>query len=365
MILKRLILIEWFKSFLTSFLVLILLVSVSHLISEFLKGNLGPSIIFVDFFFQLPSLLNKVIPVCCIFGSLLSINRLINRNELVAIFATGFSRKSFLMTIAWGSFLIAIIQFYNVGFLIPHSVLQKEINLNPGSKALKGEGLRKIFLDKGKFWYKQEDYFLSFSGFNQNSDELRNVYLLRFDKNHNLSEVIEAKKIEYRENHNWLFSGVTVYSELANLEFPKINHQESLLLWLHEIPQDFKEIQANISTLNFIELGKYIERFKKSEINTSSFEVLYLDMIASSIICVIFALLASMPLFYPNRRGNPFGRYLIYVFFFTLIYWFAYSYLLEIGKNSKMDVFLAVFLLPASFLIFLAFFFKKHNKLSA
>jgi lipopolysaccharide export system permease protein len=283
---------------------------------------------------------------------------------LVAIFATGFSRKDFLITLISGSILISLIQFYNVGFLIPKSTLQKEINLNPNSKALKGEGLRKIFIDKGKFWYKQEDYFLSFSGFNQNSDILRNVYLLKFDKNHNLNEVVLADKIEYRGNHNWLFSNVSIYSDLANMEFPKIQKEGSLLLWLHEIPQDFKEIQANISTLNFFELGKYIDRFKKSEINTSTFEVLYLDMISSSIICIIFSLLAAMPLFYPNRRGNPFGRYLLYVFFFTLIYWFVYSFLLELGKNSKMNEYFSVFILPVCFLTFLGLFFKKHSRLT-
>ncbi len=364
MILRRLILIEWFRSFFISFLVLLLLVSVSHLISEFLKGSLGPSKILLDFLFQLPSLLNRIIPVCCIFGSLLSINKLINRNELVAIFATGFSRKDFLMTLIFAATFVSLVQFYNAGFLIPHSILQKELNFNPGSKAIKGEGLRKIFLDKGKFWYKKHDYFLSFSGFNENADLLRNVYLLKYDKDHSLYEVILAEKIQYKSDHNWLFSNASIYSDLSNQEFPKITYQESLFLKLHETPQDFKEIQANISTLNFFELGKYIERFKKSEINTNSFQVMYLDMISSSIICLIFALLASMPIFYPNRRGNPFGRYLIYVFCFTLIYWFTYSYLMELGKNSKLDVYLAVFILPVSFLVYMAIFLYKNYRLS-
>ena len=251
MILKKLILTEWFKSFFTSFLVLLLLVSVSHLISEFLRASLDPSKIFIDFFFQLPSLLNKVIPICCIFGSLLSINRLINKNELVAIFATGYSRKDYLITIVWASFLISSIQFYNVGFLIPESTLQKELHLNPGSKMLKGEGLRKVFLEKGKFWNKREDYFLSFSGFNQNADVLRNVYLLKYDKEYSLNEVILADKIQYRGENNWLFSDVLIYTDLSSQEFPKISRLETILMKLHEIPKDFKEIQANISTLNF------------------------------------------------------------------------------------------------------------------
>ncbi len=364
MILKKLILKEWFKSFFISFLVLLLLVSVSHLISELLRGSLGPAKIFYGFLFQLPSFLQKIIPVCCIFGSLLSINRLINRNELVAIFASGYSRKNYLLTIFQASFVVACIQFYNIGFLIPSSTLEKEIRLNPGSKTLKGEGLRKIFLEKGKFWYKRDDYFLSFSGFNQNSDVLSNVYLLKYGQDHSLNEVILAENIKYRDDHNWLFSNVLIYSDLGSTDFPKVTRQESLLMQLHEIPQDFKEIQANISTLNFFELGRYIERFKNSEINTSAFEILYLDMIGSSIICIIFALLASMPLFYPNRRGNPFGKYLMYVFFFTLIYWFAYSYLMELGKNSRLNVYLSIFILPGSFLLFLGLFFNKHSKLS-
>ncbi|RLA65052.1 MAG: hypothetical protein DRQ88_02660 [Epsilonproteobacteria bacterium] len=362
MILKKLILKEWFRSFLTSSLMLFILSSVAHLISKLLQSGTTLEGVLWDYFYTIPWLLNKILAVCCLFASLFSINKLINRNELTAIFASGFTRKKFLLTIFQASLVIAFLQFITNGFLNPKAKHEK--NIRAASGLFKSGGLRRTFLKQGKYWYKSKDYFLSFGPFDKASEQLPNVSLLKFDKNFQVREEIFAKKIQHLKDKTWIFYQAKIISNLDIDDFPKVEEKDVMEVTLLETPQDLYQLQADISTLNFFDLRNYINQLKKVDLNTAEYEVLYLDMLATTIICVIFALLASLPIFHPNRRGNPFGKNLISILLFTLIYWFFYTYCLELGKSSKVNVYLATFIVPGFFLFLLSGYFYRHRKLA-
>lgn len=342
---------------------LFILSSVAHLIAKLLQSGSQLDDVFLDYFYTIPWLLNKILAVCCLFASLFSINKLINRNELTAIFASGYTRKKFLITIFQASLIVALMQFLTNGFLNPKAKHEKNIQ-ESGGKVLKGEGLRRTFLQQGKYWYKSGDYFLSFGPFEKDGEILPDVYLLKFDQNFQIRKGIFAKKIEYLRDNTWIFYQAKVISKLNRDDFPEVEDRDVLEIELQETPEDLYQLQADISTLNFFDLKNYIDQLKKVDINTAEYEVLYLDMIATTVICIIFALLASLPIFHPNRRGNPFGKNLISILVFTLIYWFFYTYCLELGKSSKLNVYVATFMVPGFFLLLLTGYFYKHRKLA-
>jgi len=319
-----------------------------------------------NYIYLIPWLLNKILAVCCLFASLFSLNKLINRNELVAIFASGFTRKKFLITIFQASLVVGLFQFIVNGFWGPKTQHLKNISeAQKKGSVFKGEELRQTFLKEGKFWHKSEDYFLSFGIFDPSkSDVLQDVYLLKFDKNFVFTEGIFSKKVHYHKDKSWIFSNAKVISNLDQDDFPQVEERKSMEVTLRETPEDFNQLRSHIPTLNFFDLRNYINRMKEVDINTAEYEVIYLDMIATAIICVIFALLASLPIFSPNRRGNPFGKNLISVLVFTLLYWFLYSYCLELGKSSKLNVYIATFIVPGFFLLLLGGYFYRHRKLA-
>jgi lipopolysaccharide export system permease protein len=337
---------------------------VAQLISNLLQTKDTAEALY-NYIFLVPWLLNKILAVCCLFASLFSLNKLINRNELVAIFASGFTRKKFLITIFQASMVVALFQFMVNGFLGPKAAYEKKIKEATKTKLFKGKELRQTFLKKGKFWHKGEDYFLSFGIFDPSkSDVLQNIYLLKFNKNFAITKGIFAKKAHYHKDKTWIFLNAKVISNLNQNDFPEVEERASMEVLLAETPEDFNQLRSFIPTLNFFELKNYIDRMKKVDINTAEFEVIYLDMLATTVICIIFALLASLPIFFPNRRGNPFGKNLISILVFTLIYWFFYSYCLELGKSSKVNVYLATFMVPGFFLLLLGGYFYRHRKLA-
>jgi lipopolysaccharide export system permease protein len=132
---------------------------------------------------------------------------------------------------------------------------------------------------------------------------------------------------------------------------------------IDETPSDFKQIEADVTTLNVIQLWRYIKKLNASGINTNEYMIMFLDKFSSSIICVVFALIASIAVFNPNRRTSSFGKNVVFILIFTIVYWFVYTYSLELGKSSKIPPIVACFTVPTLFSFFLVFYFLKNRQL--
>jgi lipopolysaccharide export system permease protein len=68
-------------------------------------------------------------------------------------------------------------------------------------------------------------------------------------------------------------------------------------------------------------------------------------------------------LFNPNRRNSSFGTNIAFVLSFTFIYWFIYSYFIQLGQISKIPAVVATFGVPSIFIIYIFFYFIYHRKL--
>jgi lipopolysaccharide export system permease protein len=365
-ILKTLIFKEWFKVFFSSAILLFLLISVANLITGFLRGNVSAMDVIMNHILETPGAMNKILPVSCLVASLFSINKLKNRNELTAIFASGFSRSEYFFTIFQASVLVALFQFGMSGFIDPYAKKHRATLIsNPESKFknLKSKGLRARTVGSGKLWYRSNDYFFSFSTYDRHHQKLFNIALFFIDAESKLYRTITAETMTFVNNNEWKISkGIESYG-LSKNGFPIIKTLYNQNISIREQPKDFLQIEADITTLNVIGLNKYIRQLQKSGINVNEYLVLLYDKFSSSIICIIFSLLASIAIFNPNRRNSTFGKNIVFVFIFTLSYWLIYSYALELGKSSRIQPLISTFTVPAIFLLFLAFNFVKNRDL--
>jgi lipopolysaccharide export system permease protein len=365
-ILKRLIFKEWFKVFFSSSFLLFLLISVANLIGGLLRGNVSATDVLMNHLLETPGAMNKILPVSCLVASLFSINKLKNRNELTAIFASGFSRNNFFFTVFQASMLVALFQFMMTGFIDPYAKKNRSrliADHESKFRNLKSKGLRAKTIGSGKLWYRSNDYFFSFSSYNHASQKLYNIALFFINADNKLYRSIAAKSMVYSKDNDWIISkGIESYG-LAHNDFPVIKKLRNHTISIKERPKDFLQIESDITTLNIIGLYLYIKQLKKSGINVNSYLVLLYDKFSSSIICIIFSLLASIAVFNPNRRNSTFGKNLIYVFIFTLSYWLVYSYALELGKSSRISPELSSFTVPIVFLFFLIINFLKNREL--
>lgn len=361
---KNLINREWIKFFLSSEVSLLALLTIGNLISGFQRDNVSNYEVFLNYLIELPSFFIQITPVSCLIASLFSINKLKNRNELTAIFASGYSRRAYLLNLIQISFYVALFQFAMSSYINPyvkskrHDLLSDSINK---FRKLQSQGLSS---NTGKIWYKNSKYFFSFQKFDRITNTLHNVDIFKYDANYKLKDVYNFKTLKFdSESEGWVPGKPIKFSNLNTPSFPAISNDSSDFEMIEQL-SDFKQIEADITTLNFFDLFNYIRQLNKSGINTGEYLVIFLRHFSESIICIIFTLLSAIPIFNPNRRNSSFGKNAGFVFVFTIIYWLVQNYSIELGKNLKISAFLACFQVPFVFLLIIMYVFYKNRKLA-
>jgi len=364
-ILRSLILKEWFRFFLGAFIILVLLITVAELISGFLRSNVTPVEVILNHLLEIPDKFKLIMPVGCLVASLFSINKLKNRNELTAIFASGYSRKRFMTDIAIGACTIAIIQFGISSFLEPYAKSKKDLLIKNGQskfKNLKSKGLMASTIGSGKMWFKNDRYFFNFSTFDKQKNQLNDVNIFYYNKDGLLDKrvVLESAKFV---GGAWVGLNANIISNLTNSTFPELSFLKNLNIDIEEMPKDFKDIEADITTLNVFSLYKYISKLNEGGINVNEYMVMLLEKFSIALVCIVFGLVAAIGSFQPNRRGNSFGKNLVFVFILVIFYWLINSYFVELGKSSNLNPFIACFIVPVIFSLYLIHYFIKNKQL--
>lgn len=366
-IIVKLIIKEWMRFFWGSVLVLVVVLSLGHSLNALLKDSADFKTIYQSLYLEMPSFMIKIFPVSCLVASLFSINKLKNRNELTAIFASGFSRRSFILSIGTIGTLVGVLLFFINSYLVPYAKHSQNMVKN-GNKEMVGSAIKKSTvsinaLNSGKIWFKGQDYFFSYSSFDRITNTLYNLTLYYYDKNFKFTEQVSAAYADYQSENTWILHRALHYTNLENKTFPTVQYFDSKPLSIRETVSDFKQINADIATLTIWRLYDYINVLKTNGINYSEYYVTFLDKFSSAITCLILSILASIALFNPNRRNSSFGMNVAFVLAFTFIYWFIYSYFLTLGQSSRIPAALATFGVPSIFVAYLTFYFIYHRKL--
>ena len=365
-IIRKLILKEWLTYFLGSVFILVMVLSLGHILTGLLKATNELKSIMLDLALEMPTFLIRIFPVSCLVASLFSINKLKSRNELTAIFASGFSRRQFVLCIAMIGAFIGLILFFINGYLVPYTKHQQSLlsDTHPAiANKAKNSSVSINALKSGKIWFKGQDYFFSYSSFDAINNTIFDLNLYYYDENFKFSQQVTANSAKFIEDEQWLLSKGIQVTNLENKTFPEPSIFESKIFKLKEKISDFKKINADISTLNIWRLYDYILVLRNNGINDSEYFVTFLDKFSSAFTCLILAILASVALFNPNRRNSSFGSNIAFVLSFTFIYWFIYSYFMTLGQTSKIPAIAATFGVPSVFVLYRVFYFFDHRKL--
>ncbi len=364
-ILRLFIIKEWFRSFFTAAVSLFVLISVANLVSGLLRGNVLALEVLMNYFLELPGTLAKIIPLSCLMGSLFSLNKIRSRNELSAIFASGFSRKKFVTTILISVTPVMLFEFLLLGYIDPILRKNKELFL-PNAvhkfRNLSGSGLSASTIGSGKFWYKSDHSFISFSAYNKQEKSIHDFTIYLIGPDQKLITMTKGKQLNFK-NNSWISTDTLEVKDLNLENFHSASILSSSVASLKEKATDLEQIESDITTLNFLRLLSYIRSLSKVGINVNEYLTIFYDKVNNSIMCIIFALISIGAIFNPNRRGVSIGMSIGLVFTFTMFYWLFYSYLFELGKGSKLSPILAVFSVSILFTVGIIHLFYKNRRL--
>jgi lipopolysaccharide export system permease protein len=361
-IISRLIIKEWFKTLIGAVIVLFLLITTADLINGFLQGK-PFSRVFLEYSLKMPDLMGKMFPISCLIASLFSLNKLKAHSELISILASGFSYFKFYFIISICASFMVFLQFTNLGFIEPFANKVKRLEIQKSKKS-EGKYLTRSSLEGGRFWYKTNEYFTSFSYFNKKNKTIHDLELFYFSKNSRISKVTKAKMAKFINKEKWQLKEVEFISNLDTSTFPLHSQIDNSFISLSEAPEDLKEFEADLSTLNFFKLYQFITKLKKSAINVTEFEIMLLNKIFLSFVCLVFSLLPLTTLFNPNRRNSSFGKIAIQTLLISFVFWGSYSSVLALGNEGKLPPLVATGSVPFLFLSFVLVNYWRNRKLT-
>ena len=362
MILSSLIVKEWFKSFIGAVVVLFLLITTSDLINGFLQGK-DVARVFLEYSLKMPDLLGKMFPICCLIGTLFSLNKLKAHSELISILAAGYSyRKIYLLIGACASVVVAL-QFYNLGFLEPIANAVKRQHIQK-SRMSEGRYLTRSSIDGGKFWYKSDNYFASFTYFDKKQSLLKDFDIYYFNISHKSEKILKSSSAVFNPQGQWTLKDVTELNLLDDLTFPLKTHKPEQILSLKELPEDFEEFEADLTTLSFFKLYQFVKKLSKTGISVNEYEIILLNKVFLSFICLVFALIPLSSIFNPNRRSSSFGKNVVQALLITIVFWVLYSSTVAFGNAGGISPLLATGIVPFTFFSFVIWTYFKNRKLS-
>ena len=362
LILSRLIVKAWFKSLIGAVTVLFLLITTADLINGFLQGKDAGRVL-LEYSLKMPDLMGKMFPICSLVASLFSLNNLKSHSELIAILGAGYSYRKLYFLIGTCALFVVGVQFMNLGFIEPYAnkVKRQEI---AKSKKSEGKYLTRSSLEGGKFWYKSQDYFASFSFFDRKTNSLQDFSIYYFSPEHTSVKIVHAKQALFKEKGQWLLNNVTELSSLNTQAFPMKNSRPLLALALNEEPEDFGEFEADLTTLNFIKLQTFIRRLSRTGINVAEYQILLMNKVFLSFVCLVFALIPVSTIFNPNRRSSSFGKNVVLTLLVTVAFWVLYSGALAFGNSGSVHPVVATGIVPVSFFSYVVWSFLRNRKLA-
>ncbi len=361
-ILSRIFINTWFKSLVASLVALIMLVTTADIINGFLRGKAGSQVL-LEWALKMPDLVGKIIPVTCLLATLFSLQRLKSHNELIAALAAGLSHLRITLLLGACALSMVILQFANLGFVEPLANKVKRQQIKK-SQASEGRYLTRGALDGGQFWFKSEDYFATFLSFDKKAGVLADIRFYYFDKRGGATHILKARRASHLGGSNWRLEGGEEISDLQGPTFPRVTPFQQREMSLAETPDDFKEFEADLTTLSWFALSDFIQKIAPTGINTAEYRILLHQKLALSGLCLVFALLPMGGLYQPNRRSDSFGKSVGFALVLTVLFWLLFSASLSYGQSEKLPAWLSAYLVPGLFLCHSGWTFWRHRKLA-
>ncbi len=339
---------EWFKSLFGALVVLFLLISIGDIINGFLRSQSAGRVI-LEYVLKLPDLAGKMLPITALLATLFSINKLKNQSELMAILAGGYSASRIYRLLILCSTSIAILQFTNLGFILPFANKIKRSEIEKSQKSESKYLARSKVGESGLIWYKTDNYFASFKAFDVKNNILKNITIYFLSGQKQLSAIYKANSAQHVSNKLWKLSGLVQIHSLDTNNFPIQQIAPELHLELGETPEDFDQFRADITTLNFFDLGGFIKRLEETDINSAEYKIMYLEKLSLTLICIVFALFPASGIFNPNRRAAGFGKSIVITLLFSIVFWGAHTGMVSLGNSGKLPALVATMGIPMVF----------------
>jgi len=279
------------------------------------------------FFFEIPTILGKAIPVGLLLGSLFVTDMLSRNFELVILRSIGVSFWRLMRPVLILSGLFAIFCYFAYNTFIPYSS-QRVVNIKQGNAR---QEIQWSYLEKDANSNPKQLIIVS----KTNGDYMENINVFQIapptpevdDKDVAMKNIIFAKTGKFTDD-KLIIKDVTVYELLKTGIYKAITTQDEMVILQGQTAKNANELLqmygVDPDELTAKELKKHLKLLKAEQINdeyNANLNNLY-QRFAQTLSCIIFAV-CGMILGWSRPRENRFlgftiGALIIFAYYLTV-----------------------------------------------
>jgi lipopolysaccharide export system permease protein len=308
------------------------------------------------YIYYIPEIFNKLLPIACLLGTILTISTMNKANELVALFASGMSLFRITLPLLIWVMLISGVAFVTMDRLGPAMARKKNFILFNDIE--KKPSLFSV-VKTNKIWYRSKNAIFNIKTLSVQGDTAQSLTLYFFSPEWDLLQMITADKVELKDSFwNLIDGSVTLFT--GNSSFPMTSQFKTKKIVMGEDAKDLQSTGQTSDMLNQTELSRFIERNKEAGLDTIRYEVDYHSKFSFAFAGLVMCLL-GIPFSVGKARsgGSMMNVGIVIVLVFT--YWILLSSSLTLGTHGHLNPILAAWA-PNLLMGSLSYFFMLRLK---
>ena len=281
-----------------------------------------------------PSIIFDILPFIFLISTLLFFIKLINKNELSIFKYTGITNNQILSIVVFFSFIIGlflIFAFYTFSYKLKNQYLLIKNEFSSDDKYL-------AVITENGLWIRDEinETINITSADKINNNLLINVSIIQFDKNYNLLQHIQSKKVNIKSK-NWNIDEplITKDNVTNKLEILKFNSNFDIEI--------INNLFSNLSSMSLMQLNKLKEDYKKLGYSTVGIEVYENKIFSVPIYLAIMTLLSGIIMFNSKYKKSKIFNIILGISLSVVIYYVNYFSGL-LGETGKIPIILSVWM---------------------
>ncbi len=355
-ILQKYLISEFFKYFAITIVSLIFFYITVDFISNigaFTKHSPEFQYIIIYYFYKLPEITYRVLPLSILLSALLSISFFNKNNEITAVKSSGLSMLKFFAPLIAVGALMSIFAFTLSNFVAVRSnvlrrtVMQKYINKNKSYTA----GSVYNYMTKNVFIHYKKS-IVTAEVMNPKSKKIKHVNVYVFGGNFTLAKRYIAEAGRFGRK-GLMLAGVqedTFNAKTAKEGFTQ-KYFKTFIIPIYLNLSFFKSYTLRPEFLSIISLYKMIGVAEKSESGLSYVLTSYYSKLSFPVINLILVLIGiSVGLMLGEKGNSPVSIGISIVFAFT--WWVVNSIAISLGESAQLNPLLAAFMADIIFLSF-------------
>jgi len=185
--------------------------------------------------------------------------------------------------------------------------------------------------------------FLNYSTFNQQTNEISKYESFSI-QNGKVTSSNFAKKLTLSNDSKWKTQDHLAVENIDTEKFNTndiTNKDEKISIPLNK--KDIRNLEQDILSLNIVQFKKYINQLDKDGVGSNRYKVTFWQKISICLSCIVFSMIGLTGLTNSNKRSKSMGASIGLTIIIVIAYWFLDSFLVELGKNSKINIYLSTF----------------------